>query len=364
MAQIRIKANGKVVHTEHQTFDRQSAASAWLKIREKELSQPGGVDAARSGDPFLSDVIDKYIKESRRNYGKTKKQVLATIKESGLGKMRCSEIGSPELMDFAKSIGGHPSTAGNYMSHLASVFAIARPMWGYPLDKQAMEDARAVADRLGVIGRSSRRSRRPTLQELDQLMAHFELYQIKNGAKAYPMRHLIGFGIFSTRRQEEITLLAWDDLNEEKSTIIVRDMKHPGEKIGNDVRVDIPPEAMAIIKLQPRTGKLIFPFNSKTVSSYFTNACKVLGIDDLRFHDLRHDGISRLFEMGKTIPQAACVSGHRSWVSLRRYTHIEQSGDKYAEWPWIRGILEQAAELDQSMRGGGSKSSDRPVSRS
>jgi len=159
-------------------------------------------------------------------------------------------------------------------------------------------------------------------------------------------------------------LLEWADLDEAKSTIIVRNMKHPGEKIGNDVRVDIPPKAMAIIRLQPRTGKFIFPYHSKTISSYFTRACKVLGIGDLRFHDLRHDGISRLFELGRTIPQAACVSGHRSWVSLRRYTHIEQAGDKYAEWPWIMAVCQQAAQLDQSMRGGGSKSYERPVSRS
>src|SRR5215831_10607941 len=60
-----------------------------------------------------------------------------------------------------------------------------------------------------------------------------------------------------------------------------------------------------------------------------------LGIDDLRFHDLRHEGISRLFEMGKTIPQAAAVSGHRSWTSLKRYTHIRQTGDKYKGWKWL-----------------------------
>ncbi|MGA6995231.1 MAG: hypothetical protein WBZ22_03140 [Pseudolabrys sp.] len=50
---------------------------------------------------------------------------------------------------------------------------------------------------------------------------------------------------------------------------------------------------------------------------------------DLRFHDLRHEGISRLFEIGRTIPQAAAVSGHRSWTSLKRYTRIRQTGDKY-----------------------------------
>ena len=71
-------------------------------------------------------------------------------------------------------------------------------------------------------------------------------------------------------------------------------------------------------------------------------ACLFLGIntedmpddDRLNFHDLRHDGISRLFEMGWTIPHVASVSGHRSWQSLKRYTHIRQNGDKYAGWGW------------------------------
>ena len=44
---------------------------------------------------------------------------------------------------------------------------------------------------------------------------------------------------------------------------------------------------------------------------------------------LRHDGISRLFELGWSIPHVAAVSGRRSWSSLKRYTHIRQRGDKY-----------------------------------
>ena len=54
--------------------------------------------------------------------------------------------------------------------------------------------------------------------------------------------------------------------------------------------------------------------------------------DDLHFHDLRHEGISHLFELGWNIPKVAMVSGHRTWTSLKRYTHIRQQGDKYAEW--------------------------------
>lgn len=63
--------------------------------------------------------------------------------------------------------------------------------------------------------------------------------------------------------------------------------------------------------------------------------CRFLEIEDLHFHDLRHEGISRLFEIGYTIPRAASVSGHRSWSSLQRYSHIRQTGDKYKGWKWL-----------------------------
>ncbi|TIN81271.1 tyrosine-type recombinase/integrase, partial [Mesorhizobium sp.] len=53
------------------------------------------------------------------------------------------------------------------------------------------------------------------------------------------------------------------------------------------------------------------------------------------FHDLRHEGISRLFELGWNIPHVAAVSGHRSWTNLKRYTHIRQRADKYAGWEWL-----------------------------
>jgi hypothetical protein len=41
---------------------------------------------------------------------------------------------------------------------------------------------------------------------------------------------------------------------------------------------------------------------------------------------------------GWNIPHVAGVSGHRSWQSLKRYTHIRHTGDKYAGWPWLAVI--------------------------
>ena len=345
-AQIRLKAGGKLVFTQTKTFDRKPAAQAWLKKRETELAMPGAL--IKRVDPLLSDVIDQYNKDTLRPHGKTKDQVLRTIQRAGIGQLPCSQVTSQQLVAFAQGIDAQPSTRGNYMSHLASVFAVARPAWGYPLDKQAMDDARTVLEKLGLVGRSKHRSRRPSLDELGRLMAYYETMQIKR-ADAIPMQRLILFAIFSTRRQDEICRVRWPDLDAQNLELLVRDMKNPGEKIGNDVRTTLTPEALQLIELQPRAGNksdkktgtkadAIWPYNAESAGASFRRACEWLEIEDLHFHDLRHEGISRLFELGWTIPRVATVSGHRSWASLQRYTHLRQTGDKYAGWPWLAKV--------------------------
>lgn len=331
-AHIVIKRGGEIVHRESETFDRKQAANAWIGKREAELKSPGGLD--RKEDPTLAAAIDHFIAESKRAVLGTKAQVLKSIRNSDLGEIKCSGITSKKLIAFAKDLTRNvePQTCGNYFSHLSSVFTVARPAWGYPLAKQEFEDAVVVLKQLGLIQKGAERDRRPTLEELDKLMEHFGQV-IGFRPSSLPMQKIIAFAIFATRRQEEITLLRWDDLEDDR--ILVRDMKHPGDKKGNNVYCELTLEALAIIQSMPREDERIFPCSADAISAAFTRACKFLEILDLRFHDLRHEGISRLFEMGRTIPQAAAVSGHRSWTSLKRYTHIRQTGDKYANWKWL-----------------------------
>lgn len=136
------------------------------------------------------------------------------------------------------------------------------------------------------------------------------------------MPDIIRFAIASAMRAGEITRLRWSDIHEADRTIIIRDRKDPEEKIGNDQVVPLLGEAWDIVQSQPRTGDLIFPYKEATFSTLFPRACKALKIEDLRFHDLRHEGVSRLFEAGYSIEQVALVSGHRDWKQLQRYTQI------------------------------------------
>jgi integrase len=330
-AQILIKKGGAIVHRESQSFDRRQAANAWIVKREEELKRPGGLE--RKDDPTLSAVIDRYIAESKSAVLGTKAQVLKTIKNSDLGEIKCSGITSQTLVSFARDLNKSvtPQTCSNYFSHLSNIFAVARPAWGYPLSRQEFDDAVTVIKKLGLTRKGNERNRRPTLEELDRLMEHFGRVR-DHRPSSIPMQKIVAFALFSTRRQEEITLLQWQDLDEDR--ILIRDMKHRGDKKGNNVYCELPHEALAIIKSMPRDEARIFPYSTDAISAAFTRACQILAIENLRFHDLRHEGISRLFEMGRTIPQVATASGHRSWTSLKRYTHIRQSTDKYENWRW------------------------------
>jgi integrase len=253
-AQIVIKSAGAMAHREAQTFDRKQAANAWIVKREAELKRPGGLEQRE--DPPLSAVIDRYIAESKNPVVGTKAQVLKTIKDTDLGETKCSHITSEQLVSFARKLNEsvEPQTCNNYFSHLSSIFTVAKPAWGYPLSRQAFDDAVTVIRKLGLIRKAIERERRPTLEELDRLMEHFGQIR-EHRPSSLPMQKIVAFAIFSTRRQEEITLLRWEDLDEDR--ILVRDMKHPGDKKGNNVYCELTPEARAIIKSMPRDEERI-----------------------------------------------------------------------------------------------------------
>ena len=132
-------------------------------------------------------------------------------------------------------------------------------------------------------------------------------------------------------RQEEICKARWSELDSRTRMLLIRDRKDPRDNKGNNQRIPLFAttgyDAWAIVEEQ-RTKRSndddrIFPFNHRSVGTAFRRGCADLGIHDLHFHDLRHEGTSRLFEAGFTIEQVALVTGHKDWKMLRRYTHLK-----------------------------------------
>jgi integrase len=331
-AQIKVKRGGRVVFSQAQTFDREAAAQAWAKKKEAALAKPGGLEAATKPKGTLSDAIDRYVGLFRKDIGRTKEQVLLALKGYEIATKSLPDITAADVLDLARELGHgrQPQTVQNYLSHLSAVFSVARATWGADLDRNVMRDSMEAAKHFGMVAKSAKRDRRPTVDEMTRLMMHFEAKTRRRNSM--PMQRVAAFAMFSTRRQEEITRITWADL--EEGRVLVRDMKHPGDKRGNDTWCVLPPEAEAIARAMPRVAAEIFPFSTDAISAAFTRACRTLGITGLHFHDLRHEGASRLFELGWSIPRVAEVTGHRTWQSLQRYTHLRQTGDKWAGWVW------------------------------
>lgn len=333
-AQVRIRRDGKIVHQETKTFGRRQAASNWAKKRESELASAEGLRAALQENPPIADIIATYKKDRKKPIDRTKSAILDQLAESDIGPIKANELTSSDIVAVVKEFEIAPSTRGQYLSHLSSVLKVARPLWGFPVDATPVADARVALTDMGMVGRSRHRERRPTLSELDLLMGEFG--RIREGVPtSIPMQAIAAFTIFSMRRIGEVCRIEWDDFDPDEGRVMVRDLKHPNTKVGNDTWVDLTPEAVRIVLAQPRTDKRIFPYRALTASTAFGNATSFLEIEDLTLNDLRHEGCSRLAEMSWTIQRIAAVTGHRSWNTLKRYTQFRKLGDKFAGWKWL-----------------------------
>ena len=66
----------------------------------------------------------------------------------------------------------------------------------------------------------------------------------------------------------------------------------------------------------------MFSIQPDNVTKSFLKACRAADITGLRFHDLRHEAISRFFEEGLSVAQVASISGHSDYRMLARYVHL------------------------------------------
>ena len=240
-----------------------------------------------------------------------------------LGHHRVEEITARDVTEYfegrnVKGAGGVVVSA--QCGYLVGVFEIARALWHLDVPLQAFKDARAALSAAGLVAKWRRRDRRVSNSELESIVK-----QIERKPTDIPMRDILRFCLASAMRISEVCRLRWADLNETDKTIVIRDRKHPQDKLGNDQVVPLLKAsgvAFRIVKRQKRDAGRIFPYNPRTVSAYVTRACTALELRDVSLHDLRHKGISRLFEAGYRIEQVALVSGHRDWAMLKRYKHV------------------------------------------
>lgn len=327
--QVQIRLKGRKAS---ETFIRYDHAREWATDAEAQIDRghaPSG-RRARSAKTFCA-LINLHVddmKDVGKPPGRSKSATLEMLRRE-LGTLKIGDLDRERLIRFGRDRakeGAGPVTVGQDIGAIKLVLSHAAAIHGMDVSIEPVQLARIALKRLGLIGKGKERDRRPTEEELKGLFAHFDC----NPRQFIPMSRIIKFAIATAMRQEEICRVTWSDLNVQSKMLTIRDRKDPREKKGNDQRIPLLGvsgyDAFGLIEeqraIRNNEDERIFPYVHKSAGTAFTRACKELAIEDLHFHDLRHEGTSRMFEAGFSIQQVALVTGHRDWKMLRRYTHL------------------------------------------
>lgn len=312
------------------TFKTEREAKAWARGLEHQADKGHRIG---SSSGTLASLIEHYEAAREESGRLIKKQsnelyLLRKLKKT-LGHLKLSNLTTAEILSFCKArkkAGAGPYTINMELSKLNTVLTYTCSLLGVPYHNP-IATARPTLHHFKLIGAQKKRDRRPSPDEWAKLLAHFKQYEAET-ERPLPMVDMVELAALIGLRRSETVRILWPDLDQERKVILVRDRKHPREKQGNNELVPLVGGALDIIMRQHRpvdsaADQRIFPYNAQSVTKLFTQACKDLGIEDLRLHDLRHEATSALFEAGWDIPEVAAVTGHKDWRNLKRYTNLD-----------------------------------------
>jgi integrase len=259
---------------------------------------------------------------------RSKSMVLRALKIS-FGRVNLKDITRQRLIEFGRkraAQGAGPATLAIDFSCIRTILLHAAAVHGIDVSVESVQLARAALKHLDLVGKSNERDRRPTQDELDRLIGYAE----SNRLQFIPLGRIIRFAVATAMRQAEICRIEWSDIDMMKRTVTIRDRKDPRRKDGNHQKIPLLNstgyDAWQIIleqRVVTRGIGRVFPHHPKSAGAAFHRSCNAINLDDLCFHDLRHEGTSRLFEAGFSIQQVALVTGHKDWRMLRRYTNLK-----------------------------------------
>lgn len=317
------------------TFPSRMQAVLWAEAVENELDkrdEQRAVDIAlrkiaETAPPdrlTLGDLLQRYvdrvtpdkrsaIEEAWRIRG-LMKHPIARCPIIALGTLQAAEWRDWRL----KRVTG--STVKRDLNLLGHVIEIARIEWSIKIDSNPFRLIRHPRE-------NPPRERRLNGDEEDRLI------QACDGASRY-MQRIIVLALETAMRRSEIVGLEWERIDFERSRILLDRTKTgasryviPSTRAANEllkIRHELQTWARARrCEVPPR----VFPgLTPNAVGLCFERTVHRAGIRDFRFHDLRHEAISRMFEKGLTVMEVAQISGHQTLQMLKRYTHL-QMGD-------------------------------------
>ena len=304
--QVQVRRQG--LRPQTRTFRHKADAEFWARQREGEIDRgelPVDVRALRS--LTLSNLLERYqdtVTPRKRGAAQEryKLRILLAhpIAQQSLEKLSAADVAA--YRDQRLSLVA-PGTVRRELAVLQHCLEIARNEWGVVLPGNPVRQVKMPPHDQG-------RERRTKPEELTALLTAC------GHTRSAWLPAIIQMAVETGMRRGELLSMRWRDVDLKARTVLVSKTKN-----GHSRHIPLSTKARQILTNTERANDMVFPVTANAFRLAWERLKRRAGVTDLRFHDLRHEAISRFFEKGLNVPEVAHISGHRDARMLLRYTH-------------------------------------------
>lgn len=316
MATITKRANGKWqskcrkkgYKTVSKTFSKKFDAEKWAKQIELDMEQGIFESTTKAESIQLSSLLDRFWDEIASNYKSSipVKYTIGYLKKV-LGHIHLIDLSVDVVREYKQYrlevVAGE--TVRKEMSLLMRMIDFSIKEWNIYLPKGN------PFQKVSLPPKGQARDRRLKPGEFEKIAKEASNYGGYIGI-------IFELAIETAMRRGEIIKLEWSNINLDKRTAFL-----PETKNGTSRAVPLSLRAIELIKLVKKNESYLFPIHGASVGKAFRRITDRLKIEDLRFHDLRHEATSRLFERNLQLMEVSAITGHKDLAMLKRYTHLD-----------------------------------------
>lgn len=295
------------------TFATRTEAEAWAHGIEAPLRPDTPLPA-----PLLKDipatfgaVVQRYQERElpKHRAGASEAYMLSHIHRHWIAAVPCEQLTSQHLAayrdDRLQTV--KPGTVRRAFNLLRPMIDIARTEWGVPF---ADNPARKVTVRVGDDSRVGRL----TSGQWQRFLTALRRRRNQEVVRA------VELALETSMRRSELLNLTWEEIDLKAGTA-----RLPVTKNGHPRTVALSPRAVELLLQGSSRRGPVLRCTANAIKCAFTRAKTEAGLDGICFHQTRHEAISRMWELGLSEVEISNQSGHRSWVMLRRYSHVQAS---------------------------------------
>lgn len=295
------------------SFAKKTDAERWARDLEAQVDNAGWLPDTRQAERItLGEILKRYREEvsPRKRSAQTEISRIDGILRRDVCHRTLAMLTSADMASYRdqrlKTVA--PATVIRELNTISHAIDTAQRDWGIHIARNPLKLVRRPVPPKG-------RNRRLLEGEEQRLLEACD-----KGRNPW-IKPIIVVALETGMRRGEIVSLRWEHVD------LTRKVAHLPITKNGDSR-DVPLSGRAISLLQDlltwpnRDADRVFPITGHAVQLAWEHLKERAKVRELRFHDLRHEAVSRLFEKGLGIAEVSTISGHKELRMLARYTHL------------------------------------------